>query len=288
MYYQRMWKTGVLAVVATIAFASFAFKIEEWTKGLRSESVVLGQTGTPPGGVTKIIPQIAVGSFDGNITKYTTVAEIVNTGSSTVSVTGSFYNQNGSPSALTFTTNLTATPTFSGTLAATNLAANQVLVITGDAASTGTLNWGKIVSNPGTVSVSSYFEFRDAATNLLYSRVGVQASAADMASFVIPRVRKVVDGLDVGFALVNTGTTSATLNATLRNTTGAILSSKSLTMSAGQHTAQFTQGFFGLAVEPGGTSYSFVIFDSTSSQFAAVALAVEGASMASFPVDRLR
>src|SRR5437867_12986921 len=104
MNYQRMWKTGVLAVVATIAFASFAFRIEEWTKGLRSDFVVIGRTGTSPGGVTKIIPQIAVGSFDGNITRYVTVTEIVNTGSSTVSVTGSFYNQNGSTSALTFTT----------------------------------------------------------------------------------------------------------------------------------------------------------------------------------------
>ena len=286
----RIWKTGVLAVIATLAFASFVFRIEEWTKGLRSHFLVLGQTGTPPGGkaITKIIPQIAVGSFDGNVTSYRTVTEIVNTGSSTVSVTGNFYNPNGSTSTLTFTTNLTAIPTFSGTLAPTNLSANQILVITGGAASTGTVNWGKIVSNPGTVSVSTYFEFRDATTGRLYSRVGVQASVADMASFVIPRVRNVADGLDVGFVLVNTGTAPATINATLRDTTGAILSSKSLAMSAGQHTAQFIQGFFGLRAEPGGTSYSFVVFDSASSQFAAVALAIEGGSLASFPVDRLR
>jgi len=98
----------------------------------------------------------------------------------------------------------------------------------------------------------------------------------------------VADGLDVGFVLVNTGTAPATINATLRDTTGAILSSKSLAMSAGQHTAQFIQGFFGLGAEPRGTSYSFVVFDSASSQFAAVALAIEGGSLASFPVDRLR
>src|SRR5437016_13608323 len=122
----RIWKTGVLAVIATLAFASFVFRIEEWTKGLRSHFLVLGQTGTPPGGkaITKIIPQIAVGSFDGNVTSYRTVTEIVNTGSSTVSVTGNFYNPNGSTSTLTFTTNLTAIPTFSGTLAPTNLSAN--------------------------------------------------------------------------------------------------------------------------------------------------------------------
>ncbi len=69
----RIWKTGVLAVIATLAFASFVFRIGK--------------------AITKIIPQIAVGSFDGNVTSYRTVTEIVNTGSSTVSVTGNFYNQ---------------------------------------------------------------------------------------------------------------------------------------------------------------------------------------------------
>jgi len=59
-------------------------------------------------------------------------------------------------------------------------------------------------------------------------------------------------------------------------------------MSPGQHTVQFIQSFFGLEAEPAGTSYSFVVFDSPSSQFAAVALAIEGGLMASVPVDQLR
>ena len=153
----RIWKTAVLAVLVTIAFATFVFRIEEWTKGVRSGFVTLGQTGEPsrPTPSTKIIPQIAVGSFDGNVTKYRTVTEIVNTGSNTISVTGNFYNSNGSLSTMALTTNLSATP-FTGTLAATALAANQVLIITGENAPIGTLNWGKIVSNPGTVSVSTY------------------------------------------------------------------------------------------------------------------------------------
>jgi len=285
----RIWKTAVLAVLVTIAFATFVFRIEEWTKGVRSGFVTLGQTGEPSRGTpsTKIIPQIAAGSFDGNVTKYRTVTEIVNTGSNTISVTGNFYNSNGSLSTMALTTNLSATP-FTGTLAATTLAANQVLIITGENAPIGTLNWGKIVSTPGTVSVSTFFEIRDVATNVLYSRVGVQASPADMASFVIPRVRNVAGGLDVGFALVNTGSAPAAINATLRDTTGAILSSKKLTMNPGQHIVQFTQGFFGLGAEPAGTNYSFIVFDSTSSQFAAVALAMERGFLTGLPVDRLR
>jgi hypothetical protein len=109
-----------------------------------------------------------------------------------------------------------------------------------------------------------------------------------MASFVIPRIRNVAGGLDVGFALVNTGSEPATINATLRSTSGAILGSKSLTLKPGEHTVQFTRGFFGLGVEPAGTSYSFLLFDSTASQFAAIALAIERGIRATLPVDRLR
>jgi len=222
----RIWKTGILAVVVTIAFAGLVFRIEEWTKGLGSDLVALGQTGEPAGPpVTKIIPQIVVGSFDGNVTKYKTVMEIVNTGSSPVSVTGSFYNPDGSPSTIAFDTNLPASPIRSN-LAVTGLEANHVLVITGENAPLGTMNWGKIVSNPGTVSISTFFEIRDVVTNVLYSRVGVEASPANMAGFVIPRIRNVTGGLDVGFVVVNTGSVPATIRATLRDTTGAILRSK--------------------------------------------------------------
>jgi len=59
------------------------------------------------------------------------------------------------------------------------------------------------------LSISTFFELRDGASNVLYSRVGVAASPANMSGFVIPRIREVAAGLDVGFALVNTGTTAA-------------------------------------------------------------------------------
>lgn len=70
---KRFWRTAALAVVITALFAVFVFSVEDWTKGLSSNFVVYGQTSTGgSGGVpgvtgtnTKVIPQIAVGSFDG-------------------------------------------------------------------------------------------------------------------------------------------------------------------------------------------------------------------------------
>jgi hypothetical protein len=43
-------------------------------------------------------------------------------------------------------------------------------------------------------------------------------------------VRNVDAGLDVGFALVNTGTTSATINGKLKSSGGTTLATKSLTL----------------------------------------------------------
>jgi hypothetical protein len=140
----------------------------------------------------------------------------------------------------------------------------------------------------GGVSIASVFELRDGMTNTLYSRVGVQSSPADMSSFVIPRMRNVTAGFDVAFALVNTGETAASITATLKDVNGQTLGAQTLALPARNHTAKFTKEFFNLASEPTGTSYSYIVFDSTSSQFAAIALAFEGGSQSSFPVDRLR
>src|SRR2546426_929457 len=213
---RRILKTGALAIVVTIAFASFVFRVEEWTKALRSDFVVYGQIATSPSGggggtttpttVTKILPQIAVGSFDGNLTKYSTVIEIVNTNSVPVTVSSNFYNTNGTPSTVVYATNLTGTPTITGSLPSTNLGANSVIVITGNTAPTYAGNWAKITAT-GAVSIATFFEIRDGATNTLYSRVGVNASPANMSKFVIPRVRS--SSLELAFALVNSGATAA-------------------------------------------------------------------------------
>jgi hypothetical protein len=248
------------------------------------------QTGTT---VIKIIPQIASGSFDNGATRYSTVIEIINPDVTSINVSGSFFTETGTPSTLPFATTSTTTPTFSnGTFDTFQLDPGKIIVIstgttTATTPITGTIAWGRISSN-GPVTINTYFELRDARTGQLLSRVGVAPSPTNMTKFVIPRVRNVANGFDVGFALVNTGTI-ASLTATLRDANGATIAVKNFTMPAGSHLSQFAVEFFGLTNEPAGTTFSFIVFDSSNApQFAAIALSFEGAQQTSFPVDVLR
>src|SRR5947207_8069143 len=273
--YKRILKTGALAVVVTIAFGLFANRAAEWSKGLNSEFLVLGQSGGTGGGgtggtgtvatTTKVIPQIAIGSFDRGLTKYSTVIEVINTSSSAVTVSGNFYNQDGTAATTSFTANLTTVGTVTSALSSTSLATNAALVLTGASSAAGKVTWGKILST-GSVTIASFFEIRDGATNVLYSRVGVPASAADMASFVIPRLRNTASGVDAGFALVNTGSTSATLVGTLRDANGNVISgangsTTSITLGANKQTAVFAADFFKLSNEASGINYQYMVFD---------------------------
>ena len=244
--------------------------------------------------VTKIIPQVAVGTFDGGLTKYSTVIEIVNPNPISVTVEGNFYKEDGTAANLTLATNSTAMPTISnGTLPQVTLDPNKVLIISAGTTaattpSTGTIAWARLVTS-GAVSSATFFELRDGRTSALQSRVGVQASPTNMAKFVIPRVRNVAAGLDVGFALVNTAVTSASLTVTLKDAAGGTIAARSLTMPGSSHRALFTVEFFELTNEPNGTNYNYIVFDAGSAaQFAAVALAFEGAAQTSLPVDVLR
>src|SRR6058998_1652920 len=86
------------------------------------------QTGT----FTKIIPQIAIGSFDGGATKYSMVIEIINSNVISANVSANFFNEDGSPTNLTFTTNSLTVPTINnGTLTPLTLDPSKVLVISG-------------------------------------------------------------------------------------------------------------------------------------------------------------
>src|SRR4051812_19614373 len=172
-YNKGIWKSGVLAVAVTVVFAIFIFRAADWTKGLNSEFVVYGQTGGGGGSiggtgtsggtlVTKVLPQIAVGSFGpdvpGSDLQYNTVIQITNTNSTPVVVSGNFYTQGGtaSPVALTATGGVNIS---GGVLPSTTISGNTVFVVTGDPASarctteySRCIAWGKIVSN-GSVTV---------------------------------------------------------------------------------------------------------------------------------------
>ena len=297
---KRIWKTGALAVGITVAFAIFAFNFEDWTKSLSSEFVVYGQTssggtgtsgtsggsGTSGTSVTKILPQIAVGSFDGNVTKYITVIQVANTGTGPITVTANFYDQAGTASTLQMKTSSSPTP-FTGALAATSLPGGAVLVITADTAVTGAVNWGKIVTT-GAATVSSYFEFRDVATNYLYTRVGLAGSSATLKRFVIPWVRNATTGLDVGFALVNSGAAAANITVTAKDAAGVTVGSPRVYAAAvNSQTASFANQFLSLSPSSAGTNYGYLVFESASATFSAAALAFEAGALSSFPIDVL-
>ena len=170
---KKILKTGGLWAAMVIVFAIFAYRASEWTKKVNSEFLVHGQTstagGTTAGGgttgggssITKVVAQIASGAYD-PATHFGTIIEIVNPNSSAITVSGNFYNENGTPSTLTFATNFSSQPTFTGSFNSLNLPASSILVLsTGLSATTtpsaGTTNWGKITAT-NTISVASYFE----------------------------------------------------------------------------------------------------------------------------------
>jgi hypothetical protein len=299
---KRILKTGALAAVVTVAFAIFAYRAAEWSKGINSEMVVLGQgttgggntcttgvTGTSAVQITKVIPEIAIGNFPPGLV-YNTIIQIVNTSGAAQNISANFYNEDGSAMSNVTLTAGTSRIT-NGVLPAMSLPKDAVFVISADGPATTapTLGWGKVTAC-GASSVTTFFELRDSALNVLYSRVGVSASPANMSSFVIPVVRELATGLDVGFALVNTASGgSATVTAELKDATGTTIGRQDIIMGGLTHRQGFAYKDLFPAVNPGaGRSYQYLKFSSTSPSFAAIALAIEGGTLTSFPVEMLQ
>jgi hypothetical protein len=310
---KRILKTGALAVVMTVVFAIFAFRAADWTKGLSSEFIVYGQAGSGSSGstggtgttgstgstsTTKVVAQVTAGNF-GNVEprNYGTVVEIINTTTAAETFSGNFYNEDGTASTAKFKTNLTTLATFTGSFSSVSVPAGGILVINvGTDADTTPTNastmWGKITST-GAFTMAGFFELRDSGSKALFARVGVAASRADMTSFVIPRIRQASSGagvadIDTGFALVNTGSAAVLLTATIKDATGVTLGTKSIALSPGQHIADFSNHFFGLSGESTARQYQYMTFTAGSASMGAVALALEGGSLSSFPVDVLQ
>jgi len=232
-----------------------------------------------------------IGSFDSGVTKYSTIVQVVNTGNSDAAVSVSFYKEDGDFSPVAMTTNVEQHATFTGSLSSLTLPAGHALVITGGTTpettpASGLIGWGKLITT-GNVSISTFFELRDGTSGNILSRIGIAASRPDLSSFLIPRVRT-RSGLDVAFAIVNTGAVPATITATLKDANGATLAKRPLTMSGGTHQALFARQFFSLSNESGDRNYQYIVFDSNSPSFAAIALAFEGGTQTSFPVDPLQ
>ena len=299
---KRIWKTGLIAAAITLVAALFVMRLDDWSKGLTSGFIAYGQSGTG-GGTTSSCGSSATGTSTVCVTKtlphlvggggYSSVIEVVNTSSTTESVSATFYTQSGSTSTATYSASLSgaAATTFTGTMAAVSLPANQILVITLPNNGNTIVNWGNVVST-STITVAEVFELRDPNNNLI-SRVGVPASPSNMQKFVIPRFRNIPTNLDVGFAIANTGSTATTVSIILTDATGKTLGTTSVPLAAHAQIANFPSDsiIFGAALQGVDASgYGALTFTASAGQVAAIGLAIENAtnSLATFPVDQLQ
>lgn len=291
------WTTVAVAAIVAVIVTLLVERVDDWTRALNTDFLVYGQS--PGGGgttgqtgtggqvtVNRIVPQVAVGNFDA-ATKFSTIIQVVNTGTTSVTLSGNVFTQAGAASPINFRTSASDLATFRDTLPSRTLPPNGSIVLTADTDTSPNVGWGRITAS-NAVTVSTIFEVRDPTTNVLKSRVGVAPSPDNMEKFIIPRMRNVAAGLDVGFALVNNGSTAASITATLFDSSGVQLGTRSISLAARGHTAQFAREFFSLTNEPAGTNFSFIVFESTTPAFSAVALAFEGLNQTSFPVDRIR
>jgi hypothetical protein len=293
-HYKDIWKTATLAAAVTILFAVLVFGLDNWLDP-SGEDLVADDEGGNDSIVTRIISQIAVGSYDGGITKYTTVIQIINPAASGISVSGDFYNQDGSGSTISMKLRAgdIVLGAFTGSLAPTKLPGNSSLTITVDDPTMAAVNWGKIIAS-GNTSVSSFFEHRDAATEALYARVGVESSPGNLTRFVIPWVRNAATGLDVGFALVNTGSIPAEI--TVRATVGEnVVAARTYSAAARSQVTTFANQFLApgsgcspcLEV-PTGITHGFLQFEAGVPAFASQAIAIENGRLSGVPIEVLQ
>jgi hypothetical protein len=306
MINKRIFKTAALAVAMTVVFAIFAFRAADWTKGLNSELIVYGQagSGSSGGSGTKVVAQIASGNFgDVEPRAYGTIMEVVNPGTAAITISGNFYNENGTAATIPYTSSASNLTITNGAFSNYSLPAGAILVIStgttsGNTPTTGTTNWGKFTST-GNISVTTFFELRNSLTKQLFARVGVAASPANLGSFMIARVREKqlpnsgLNDIDTGFAIVNTGSASTLATVTIKDSTGATVGTpKVIALSPGQHVANFVSLLFSDLNETAGAGrqYQYVRFDvgSSPATLAATGLAIEGGNLSSFPVDTIQ
>ena len=306
----RILKTGALFVAMMVVFAIFAVRVADWTRGLSSDFIAYGQASTGSSGTsgstgstgtsgssgtssTKVVAQIVAGPFD-SATYYVTVIEIVNPNTSGITITGNFYNEDGTPSTLTFATNLSSQPTVSSSFTNMKIPAGSILVLsvgtsTPTLPATGKTIWGSITGS-NTISVSSFFELRSRGDSSLYSRVGIASSARNMTSFLIPRIAQTATAsqaqIDTGFAVVNTGSNTATITATLYDANGNRIASTSFPLGPNSHKAGIVSSSFSFLNQQQSTArqYQYMLFTSTQPTIGAAAIAFEGVSLTSFPV----
>ncbi len=290
-----MIKHTLTIALATLGVLVLITGIGNWTNALDTDFIAYGQTGGGGGEgggeetgdtVTRVILQMAVGSFDGGATDYTTTIQIINASSSAVTLTtAEFFNTDGTDSTVTFTTDNETVPSFVGSLSNVMIPANDSLVLTAASTDAGGVNWGRIITD-SSVAVSTIFEIRQTDSRNNISRVGVPSSDGDISILTVPRLRNADRGVSTAFALVNTGDADVEIDVTLYRG-GAIVGSRVLMLAARNHSAQFAREFFEESDEISDRSFSHMLFSSDVATIAATALVFEGGNQATFPVIRI-
>jgi hypothetical protein len=241
--------------------------------------------------VTKVVPQIALGSFDGGGTEYEIAFFVMNLHTAPITISANFYNRNGSPSFLRYDryTDITQDHVpFSGTMPATTIPVGGMIFIDGDSPGSGVINWASFTAN-GNFSVATVILVGNNVTGKFETIVGVPASAPDMRAFMFPRVFDPELNADVGFALVNTGNTPATVTATLRDMTGSVIVSKDQTLASTSQIAIYMGQFFGSTfTQSERTQFATLTMSSNSPQFAATALFIASGILTTLPVEKLQ
>jgi hypothetical protein len=274
-----IWRTGVAAVVLTIVFGAIVAGFAVWTSGEDSDFAVPDPRFTE----TWIIPQIPVGSADGNRVNYTTVIQIANVHNATVSVKGNFYKQAGGASDVSYAVT-GGTKLVDGVLRETSIPAGGILVVTASPSEPIALNsnWGTLEAT-GNVSISTLFEIRGAAGELS-TRVSVPASRT-MSRFVVPRIWNAQSRTDVAFAIANASPVPANVSASLRTADGEEIATKTFTIAPRTQTARFIGELFGDMSAGSDTTHSSVIFDGgATAQLGAIAISYEGPIQTGIPV----
>ncbi|MDP9052898.1 MAG: hypothetical protein M3N93_01135 [Acidobacteriota bacterium] len=197
---------------------------------------------------------------------------VVNVGSKTTNITLSFFDDNGNPLALPLTFLQTGVTTTAATVTqAVGVGATLVVQALG----TGTqvsLGSAQLTSDRG---ANAFAVFR-------YDPSGQEATAP-LETRNAPAYVLAYDNtapLATGVALANLSSQSATLGLILRDDTGAVLQTTSLTLPANGHSAFVLGTNYPLAAGKRGT----VEFDSASAQISVLGIRANGNAFTSIPV----
>ena len=252
--------------------------------------------GIAAGSTSKAIPVLAAGSVR-NLDYFTTI-EVVNPGSKTVTLSGSFYKEDGSAFSVPMTTNISALPSFTGSFTGFPLGAKRTLVITATSMDGAVLGWGQ-VDSCAVVAVNTTVDVRDGATGGLLSSIGFAPGPTNMERFVVPRLSDAkaspagsisaaaVAVNDTNLVVINTGDSSADLTGTLVSAAGAVMATNTITLGPHMQQGIIPSEFFGVSQELGSLD-TYIWFESDSAQWAATAWSAEGLVLTSTVVDAVQ